>query len=86
MAEEVVETPSAKLRRAFQTLGLEQDGCTPEAIRKAYITLAKKYHPDSTTLEADTDKFVSVKLVKKLVKKSSQYPSCYRSGMRTDCA
>lgn len=65
MSKEVAETPSAKLRRAFQTLGLDQEGCTPEAVRKAYITLAKKYHPDSTTLEADTDKFVSVKLIMK---------------------
>lgn len=57
------EKPSVKLRRAFQTLGLQQEDCTPESIRTAYITLAKKYHPDSTSPEADTDKFISVKTV-----------------------
>ena len=60
------ESPSVKLGRAFQTLGLEQDRCTPQDVRKAYITLAKRHHPDSTTLEADTDKFILVRVLKTL--------------------
>lgn len=55
-----VDTPSAKLKRAFETLGLVQDECTTEDIRKAYLRLAKKYHPDST-LQADSDQFISVR-------------------------
>lgn len=57
------DTPSAKLRRAFGTLGLVQDEsceCTEEDIRNAYLNLAKRYHPDSRTMEADADQFISV--------------------------
>lgn len=39
---------------------MEQDECTEEDIRKAYLSLAKKYHPDSRTMEADSDQFISV--------------------------
>ena len=53
------DTPSARLRRAFNTLGIEQDECSVEDIRKAYIRLAKKYHPDSA-LQSDTEKFILV--------------------------
>lgn len=54
-----VDTPSARLRRAFETLGLVQDHCTQQDIREAYLRLAKRYHPDST-LEANTDQFILV--------------------------
>lgn len=58
-------TSSGRLGRAFGTLGLIQDQCTVEDIRKAYIRLAKKYHPDSA-LEADTEKFISVSIAASL--------------------
>lgn len=54
------EAPSAKLRRAFGTLGLVQDQCTEADIRNAYLGLAKRYHPDSGTKEADSERFISV--------------------------
>lgn len=54
------ETPSAKLRRAFGTLGLVQDECTVEDIRNAYLDLAKRCHPDSRTMEASTERFILV--------------------------
>lgn len=57
-----VESPSASLRRAFQSLGLEQDECSIEEIRTAYIRLAKKYHPDSSSGEADANRFSEVQL------------------------
>lgn len=54
------ESPSAKLKRSFQTLGLVQDECSQEDIRKAYLSLAKIYHPDSRNPEANTDQFIQV--------------------------
>ena len=55
-----VDTPSGKLRRAFVVLGLVQDECGVEDIRKAYIRLAKKHHPDSI-VDGDPEKFIQVK-------------------------
>ena len=54
------EAPSAKLRRAFGTLGLVQDECTEEDVKKAYLKLARQHHPDSRTAEADSDRFIMV--------------------------
>lgn len=36
----------------YKILGINQNA-SPEEIRKAYITLAKKYHPDTTLLPKD---------------------------------
>ena len=57
------DTPSAKLRRAFGTLGLVQDECTVQDIRNAYLDLAKRCHPDSRTMEASTEQFILVSLL-----------------------
>ncbi len=57
------ESPSARLKRSFQLLGLEQDECAEEEIRKAYIRLVKKYHPDSSSGEADADHFSEVRVI-----------------------
>ena len=54
-------SPSARLKNAFQTLGLVKDECSVDDIRKAYIDLAKKYHPDSRSSQANTDHFIMVR-------------------------
>ena len=56
----VTVSPTAKLRRSFQLLDLVQDECSEEEIRKAYIGLAKKYHPDSRSSLANADRFTEV--------------------------
>ena len=56
----MTESPTAKLKRSFQLLDLVQDECTEEEIRKAYIRLAKKYHPDSSSSQANADCFTEV--------------------------
>jgi hypothetical protein len=72
------DTPAAKLRRAFVTLGLVQDECSGEDIRAAYISLAKRYHPDSGTKEADTDRFITVSTL-------FQFPVEDTLAVCTDC-
>ncbi len=56
------ESPSARLKRSFQLLDLEQDECAEEEIRKAYIRLVKKYHPDSSSGETNADHFSEVRI------------------------
>lgn len=51
---------SQKVRQSFQLLGLTQDKCSVEDVRKAYILLAKKYHPDSNSSEEATEQFIRV--------------------------
>ena len=58
--KEEFESPTVRLRRAFQLLDLKQGECTEEEIRQAYIKLAKKYHPDSNSGEANADHFSQV--------------------------
>lgn len=43
----------------YQTLGITED-CEDEAVRLAFVYLAKQYHPDSGTPEADAVKFSEV--------------------------
>lgn len=57
------ESPSARLSRSFQLLGLEQDKCGQEEIKKAYIRLVKKYHPDSSSGKANAERFSEVDLI-----------------------
>ena len=49
--------PTAK---SFQLLGVDQKDSSEEDIKKAYITLVKKYHPDSKTPHASAEKFAEV--------------------------
>ena len=52
----------AKLERSFQLLGVNTHDCTVEQIRKAYTDLMKRYHPDSRTPHASTEKSAEVGL------------------------
>ena len=54
------ESPRAKLERSFQLLGVNKHDCTVEQIRKAYIDLVKRYHPDSRTPHASAEKSAEV--------------------------
>jgi hypothetical protein len=54
------ESPTAKLERSFQLLGINQHDCTVEQIRKAYIDLVKRYHPDSKAPHASAEKSAEV--------------------------
>ena len=56
------ESPTAKLEleRSFQLLGVNKYDCTVEQIRKAYIDLVKRYHPDSWTPHASAEKSAEV--------------------------
>ena len=54
------ENSTAKLERSFQLLRVNKHDCTIERIRKAYIDLVKKYHPDSRTLHASAEKSAEV--------------------------
>ena len=49
-----------KLERSFQLLGVNKQDCTVEQIRKAYIDLMKRYHPDSRTPQASAGKSAEV--------------------------
>lgn len=53
-------SPSLKLKQSFQLLGLNQGECSLEDIKKAYISLAKKHHPDSNLLGEAADQFFRV--------------------------
>ncbi|CAB3261100.1 unnamed protein product [Arctia plantaginis] len=46
-------------QECYQTLDLPLDS-KQDAVRQAFLELAKKYHPDSGSPEADMDKFVAV--------------------------
>ena len=50
----------AKLEHSFQLLGVNKQDCTVEQIRKAYIDLVKRYHPDARTPHASAEKFTEV--------------------------
>ena len=50
----------AKLDRSFQLIGVTKEGCTVEQIRRAYIDLVKRYHPDSRSPEASAETFAEV--------------------------
>ena len=58
--KEEFESPTVRLKKAFHLLDLKQDECTEQEIRQAYIKLAKKYHPDSSSGEANADHFNQV--------------------------
>ena len=51
---------STEVNKYFQLLGLSREQCTVEDIRKAYISLSKKYHPDSNAAEEATEQFIKV--------------------------
>ena len=48
-----------KLHEAFQLLEVDQ-GATVEQIKEAYIRMVKKYHPDSSSSQANAEKFSDV--------------------------
>lgn len=48
-----------RINESYQTLNLLPNSKQNE-VRKAFLELAKKYHPDSGSPEADMDKFVAV--------------------------
>ena len=54
------DSPVAKLEHSFQLLGVNKHECSAEQIRKAYIDLVKRYHPDSRTPHASAEKFTKV--------------------------
>ena len=41
----------------FRTLELEAEGATPETLRKAYVRLARRFHPDNVANVDDPQKF-----------------------------
>lgn len=47
------------LQKSYKILNLPENS-SQEAIHKAYILLAKRFHPDSGSDEADADKFHEV--------------------------
>ena len=49
-----------KLECSFQLLGVNKQNCTVEQIRKAYIDLVKRYHPDARTPHASAEKSAEV--------------------------
>ncbi len=53
-------SPSLKVEQHFQLLGLTKGHCSAEDIRKAYISLAKQYHPDNNSSEEATQQFIEV--------------------------
>lgn len=55
-------SPTGKLKMSFQLLGLVQDECSEGDVRRAYIKLAKIFHPDSSSSQANSDKFSEVSL------------------------
>ncbi|KAJ3646191.1 hypothetical protein Zmor_023788 [Zophobas morio] len=58
-------------KRCYRILGIPEDS-DQEEIRRAYLKLVKKYHPDSGTAEADADKFSEIdKAFKILLNKKS---------------
>ena len=58
--QNVSDKAKDKLKQSYAALGLKED-CDASEINKAYIGLAKKYHPDSGSPDADPLKFVTVK-------------------------
>lgn len=46
-------------QKYFNTLGIEETN-DQDKIKKAYLKLVKRYHPDSGTDEANADKFQEV--------------------------
>jgi DnaJ family protein C protein 28 len=46
-------------KKCYRILNISEDS-NQEEIRKAYIKLVKRYHPDSGTNEANADKFAEV--------------------------
>lgn len=46
-------------RELYQTLGITED-CEDEAVRLAFVYLAKRFHPDSGTPEADAVRFSEI--------------------------
>lgn len=46
-------------QKCYRILNISEDS-NQEEIRKAYIKLVKRYHPDSGTNEANADKFAEV--------------------------
>lgn len=47
------------LQELYQTLGITED-CEDEAVRLAFVYLAKRFHPDSGTPEANAVRFSEV--------------------------
>ncbi|EFN86330.1 DnaJ-like protein subfamily C member 28 [Harpegnathos saltator] len=52
-------TSKSTSRELYQTLGVTED-CEDEALRLAFVYLAKRFHPDSGTPEADAVRFSEI--------------------------
>ncbi|CAH0384953.1 unnamed protein product [Bemisia tabaci] len=48
--------PREDYKKYYSVLGVK-DGCDQEDVRRAFVSLVKKYHPDSDSPGADTEKF-----------------------------
>lgn len=48
-----------KLHRAYQLLGVGESS-TVEEVKEAYVSMVKKYHPDSSSPDANPEKFSEV--------------------------
>ncbi|XP_028158096.1 dnaJ homolog subfamily C member 28 [Ostrinia furnacalis] len=55
----IAKSNEKKLQECYQLLNIPVDS-KQDAVREAFLQLAKKYHPDSGSPEADMDKFVAV--------------------------
>lgn len=60
------------LQELYQTLGVTED-CEDEALRLAFVYLAKRFHPDSGTPEADAVRFSEVTLQKRAYSSSNNF-------------
>ncbi|KAL2716547.1 dnaJ subfamily C member 28 [Vespula squamosa] len=61
-------TSAKSTKQLYQTLGVNED-CEDETLRLAFIHLAKQFHPDSGTLEADAVRFAEVESAYREIRK-----------------
>ena len=68
-----------RVQQAFKMLGLEEEhGGSVQQVRKAFIRMVKRFHPDAQTTEASAEEFAKVLFQCKLIlRHKNMYYSCY---------